>query len=82
LLGAGRYQYFHHPVFRISSFTMPIIASIDDLESELSDTLNTTAFDTATHATASDLADAETGGDLVEIGGKPTSQSIAQPIIV
>jgi hypothetical protein len=50
-------------------------ASVEDLrsevsESELSETLNTTAFDTATHATAGDLPDTETAGDLVEIKGK------------
>jgi hypothetical protein len=69
---------------------MSIIASIDGLrsevsESELSETLNTTAFDTATHATAGDLVDTETAGDLVEIGGETylwSSQSIAQPITV
>jgi hypothetical protein len=54
---------------------MFIITLIDDLyseasESELSETLNTTAFNTATHVTTGDLVDAETAGDLVEIRGK------------
>jgi hypothetical protein len=39
-------------------------------ESELSDTLNTTAFDTITHATAGTLPNEETTSDFVEINGK------------
>jgi hypothetical protein len=39
-------------------------------ESELSDTLNTSAFDTHTHVTTGNLPNAETGGDLVEVNGK------------
>jgi hypothetical protein len=51
---------------------MSIIALIVDLyseasESELSETLNTTAFNIATHATAGDLVDAETAGDRAKI---------------
>jgi hypothetical protein len=48
---------------------MSITYLIDDLhsevsESELSETLNTTAFDTTTHATAGDLPEAENTGWL------------------
>jgi hypothetical protein len=55
---------------------MSIPALVEDLlsevsESELSETLNTTAFDTATHATPGDLPNTETAGDFVEIKGKP-----------
>jgi len=50
-------------------------ALVEDLcsevsKSELSETLNTTAFDTATHATAGDLPNTETAGNFVEIKGK------------
>jgi hypothetical protein len=56
---------------------MSTIATVNDLrseasESELSETLNTTAFNTATHVTASDLPDTENAhaGDYVEVNGK------------
>jgi hypothetical protein len=42
----------------------------DISESELSDTLNTTAFDTATHATTGDLPDLNVAADFLEIGGR------------
>jgi hypothetical protein len=40
-------------------------------ESELSDALNTSVFDTHTLASIGKLPDVETGSDLVEINGKP-----------
>jgi hypothetical protein len=54
---------------------MSIITTVDDLRSkaselELSDILNTTAFNTVTHATAGDLPDKENAGDFVEVNGK------------
>lgn len=54
---------------------MSTIGSLDDLrsevsESELSEPLNTTAFDTATHATAGDLLEGQNPGDFVELNGK------------
>jgi hypothetical protein len=54
---------------------MSIIITVDDLrskasESELSDILNNTAFNTATHVTAGDLLDKENAGDFVEVNGK------------
>jgi hypothetical protein len=54
---------------------MSAIHSTDDLrsevsQSELSEILNTTAFDTATHATAGDLPEAANTGDLIDIRGK------------
>jgi hypothetical protein len=55
---------------------MSAIHSTDSLrsevsQSELSETLNTTTFDTATHATAGDLPEAANTGDLIDIRGKP-----------
>ena len=54
---------------------MSIITLGDDLhsqlsESELSETLNTTAFETTTHATAGDLPNKENEDDLVQINGR------------
>lgn len=54
---------------------MSAIHSTDDLrsevsQSELSEILNTTAFDTATHATAGDLPQVANTGDLIDIRGK------------
>jgi hypothetical protein len=54
---------------------MSIIATVNDLrseasESELSETLNTTTFNTATHVTTNDLPDAENAGDFMEVNGK------------
>jgi hypothetical protein len=54
---------------------MSITYSIDDLrfkvsESELSETLNTTAFNITTHVTAGDLPDKEYTGDLIKNKGK------------
>jgi hypothetical protein len=39
-------------------------------ELELLETLNTTAFDIATHVTIGDLPDTETIGDVIKIKGK------------
>jgi hypothetical protein len=39
-------------------------------ESELSDPLNTTAFNTETHATAGNVADQAMHGDFIKIGEK------------
>src|SRR3954470_17361272 len=58
------YPYF----FTMSTFCDKSRSEID--ESELSDPLNTTAFNTETHATAGDVADQAMHGDFVEIGGK------------
>lgn len=44
--------------------------SSDISESELSDTLNTTAFDIVIYATAGDLPDLDIAADFLEIGGK------------
>jgi hypothetical protein len=57
------------------SYFIFIMSTFNDIyseisESELSDTLNTSAFNTHTHVTTGDLPDAETGGDLMEINGK------------
>jgi hypothetical protein len=54
---------------------MSIITPIDDLrseasESELSEALNATAFDTATHATLGNLPETQIRGDFVEWNGK------------
>jgi hypothetical protein len=67
-------------LFLISSFLYHIVqisifASNDDLRSETSElepslALNTSAFNTATHATTRDLLDTETAGDLIKIKGK------------
>jgi hypothetical protein len=58
-----------YPYFLImSAFCDNSRSEID--ESELSDPLNTTAFNTETHATAGDVADQAMHGDFVEIGGK------------
>lgn len=58
------YPYF----LTMSTFGDNSRSEID--ESELSDPLNTTAFNTETHATAGDVADQAMHGDFVEIGGK------------
>jgi hypothetical protein len=39
-------------------------------ESELSDTLNTTAFDTIIHVTNSDLPNLDVAADFLEVGGR------------
>jgi hypothetical protein len=57
------------------SYLIFIMSTFDDMHSEiselkLSDTLNTSAFDTHTHVTTNDLLNAETGGDLIKINGK------------
>ena len=54
-------------------------------ESELSEPLNTTAFDTATRATVGDAPSEANGGDFIEMGGKtyisvPTSAQIGQGV--
>jgi hypothetical protein len=57
------------------SYFIFIMFTFNDIHSEiselkLSDTLNTSTFNTHTHVITGDLSDAETGGDLMEINGK------------
>jgi hypothetical protein len=53
-----------------SPFPYLIFKMSESDQSELSDTLNTTAFDTITYATAGDLPNAVTATDFVEINRK------------
>jgi hypothetical protein len=53
----------------MASFTSSLNPSVVS-ESELSDPLNTSAFNTATHTTAGDLTSRKDVGDWVEAGGR------------
>jgi hypothetical protein len=53
----------------MASFTSSLNPSVVS-ESELSDPLNTSAFDNVTHATAGDSKSGKDVGDWVEVGGR------------